>query len=228
MPKKWQEKKNMQLLAQAIRVYESNRHPGLSKVKTRGEVNISTRKIYRQKGTGLARHGAKSAPIFVGGGIAHGPKGIKRELSLPRILKNKALMMALSLKAQEGRLFIIDKINGLEKTQQAKNLINKIIAKEKILNKNPKIIISLSKENKKVEIALRNLRHVLLIPFRNLNAYNVFFTGMLLVDKEALGEDKKADPKKAIDKKELVDKVKIGKNKVTSKNLKDTKKSKAK
>src|SRR3990167_6881084 len=77
-------KVNMKLLAQAIRVYEDRSHPGLSQVKTRGEVKISTRKIYKQKGTGYARHGAKSAPIFVGGGIAHGPKGIKRKLALPK------------------------------------------------------------------------------------------------------------------------------------------------
>ena len=65
------------LLAQAIRVYQSNSHQKTSAVKTRGEVVGSTKKIYRQKGTGNARHGAKYAPVFVGGGIAHGPKAIR-------------------------------------------------------------------------------------------------------------------------------------------------------
>ena len=74
-------KANSTLLAQAIRVYGSNSHQKTSKVKTRGEVDGSTRKIYRQKGTGNARHGAKYAPIFVGGGIAHGPTGILKLLS---------------------------------------------------------------------------------------------------------------------------------------------------
>lgn len=115
MPKDLIEKENRTLLAQAIRVYESGKHPGLSKVKTRGEVRASKRKIYRQKGTGQARHGAKSAPIFVGGGKAHGPKGVKRVLSLPRKMRQKALKIALSMKAGEKRLVVIDGVGSLKK-----------------------------------------------------------------------------------------------------------------
>ena len=58
-PANFKEKLNLELLSQAIRVYGDRKHPGLNKTKTRGEVRISTRKIYRQKGTGFARHGAK-------------------------------------------------------------------------------------------------------------------------------------------------------------------------
>src|SRR3990167_4404213 len=65
---------NPSLLAQSVRVFLVNQRQGNVSVKTRGEVIGSTRKIYRQKGTGKARHGAIKAPIFVGGGIAHGPK----------------------------------------------------------------------------------------------------------------------------------------------------------
>src|SRR3989344_5966768 len=81
LPKEFEVKPNFRLLAQAYHVYEDRTHLGLAKAKTRGEVRISTKKIYKQKGTGGARHGAKSAPIFVGGGVAHGPKGIKRKLA---------------------------------------------------------------------------------------------------------------------------------------------------
>jgi len=88
-PKKYQGNIEPSLLAQAVRVYEDRMHPGLSKVKTRSEVAKSTRKIYKQTGTGGARHGAKSAPIFVGGGVAHGPKGVKRLLSLSKKLVKK-------------------------------------------------------------------------------------------------------------------------------------------
>src|SRR5664280_2511271 len=65
---------NKQIMTQAVRVYLANQRRGTVKTKSRGEVKISTRKIYRQKGTGRARHGAASAPIFVGGGIAFGPR----------------------------------------------------------------------------------------------------------------------------------------------------------
>ena len=109
---------NKILLTQAIRVYTARRHPGLSKVKTRGEVIASTRKIYRQKGTGQARHGAISAPIFVGGGVAHGPKGVKRQLSLPKKMRRKALSIALSVKAKEGNLLVVEGISKLKKNKR--------------------------------------------------------------------------------------------------------------
>src|SRR3989344_5782006 len=67
-------KVNSSLLTQAVKVYLTNQRQGNVKVKTRSEVIGSTKKIYRQKGTGKARHGAIKAPIFVGGGVAHGPK----------------------------------------------------------------------------------------------------------------------------------------------------------
>lgn len=98
-------KYNEALLAQALRIYESNSHQKTHKVLTRGEVDGSTKKIYRQKGTGNARHGAKYAPIFVGGGIAHGPTGVRPEnLILPKKMKRKSLATALLGKLQEGSL----------------------------------------------------------------------------------------------------------------------------
>jgi len=65
------------LLTQAIYVYQENTHIGTSKVKTRGEVDLTKKKVYKQKGTGNARHGSKSAPIYVGGGVVFGPRGFE-------------------------------------------------------------------------------------------------------------------------------------------------------
>ena len=81
LPKQFAEKENLSLLSQAIHIYRDRAHIGLAKTKTRGEVARTTKKWYRQKGTGGARHGARSAPIFVGGGTAHGPKLARRELA---------------------------------------------------------------------------------------------------------------------------------------------------
>ncbi|GAB4026095.1 MAG: 50S ribosomal protein L4 [Candidatus Microgenomates bacterium] len=95
-------KLNPTLLAQALRVYESNSHQGTSSTKTRGEVSGSTKKIYRQKGTGNARHGAKYAPIFVGGGIAHGPKSIRPDnLKLSKAMRRRSLASAILTKLNE-------------------------------------------------------------------------------------------------------------------------------
>jgi large subunit ribosomal protein L4 len=75
---------NKALLAQAVRVYLANQRQGNASTQTRGEVVGSTRKIYRQKGTGRARHGAIKAPIFVGGGVAHGPHPHDFGLDFPK------------------------------------------------------------------------------------------------------------------------------------------------
>src|SRR5258708_225116 len=92
------EKVNKTLLAQAVRVYLANQRQGNASTKTRGEVDGSTAKIYRQKGTGRARHGSKRAPIFVKGGLVFGPKPRDFSLALPQKMKRKALFGALSAK----------------------------------------------------------------------------------------------------------------------------------
>lgn len=196
MPKGWQEDVNKNLLAQAIRVYENKRHPGLSKTKTRGEIRASTRKIYRQKGLGLARHGAVSAPIFVGGSKAHGPKGAKRELKLPKKMRKKAFSMALTYKADKGELLVVEGIGKLKKTKDAGTLIGKIAKKEKEIGAESKFTFALSEKNKDSSLYLRNLENVEIVNFKNLNAHNVFFAGILVIDKDALKKTKSGKVKK--------------------------------
>jgi len=191
MPKGLIEKENKLLLAQAIRVYESGMHPGVSRVKTRGEIRASKRKIYRQKGTGQARHGALSAPIFVGGGKAHGPKGVKRTLSLPQKMRQKSLKVALSIKGNDKRLIVVDNLSSLKKTKDAADLIDKIVKNEKEIGNKSKFTFALSEKNEDAKKALRNIENVTVILFRNLNAYKVYFGGALVVDKQALEEMKK-------------------------------------
>ncbi len=99
---------NKNLIAQAIRVYLANQRQGNASTKTRGEVTGSTRKIYRQKGTGRARHGANKAPIFVGGGVAMGPRPHDFSLKFPTKMKRAALISALSEKAQGGSIKVVD------------------------------------------------------------------------------------------------------------------------
>lgn len=101
-------KPNKNLVAQAIRVYLANQRQGTASTKTRGEVTGSTRKIYRQKGTGRARHGALKAPIFVGGGVAMGPRPHDFSLDMPQKMRKAALICALSEKAQGGMVKVID------------------------------------------------------------------------------------------------------------------------
>lgn len=219
LPKEFDAKENMYLLAQAIRVYENKKHPSLSKTQTRAEVTASTRKIYRQKGLGLARHGAKSAPIFVKGGIAHGPRGLKRKLTLPKKMKKKALSIALSMKAKEGNLAFATGIEKIKKTKEAQKLLDTIVEKEKKGKYPNKITLALSSDNKDAVLYFRNLEDVEIVLHKNLNAYNVFYAGFLVIDKDAV-EGKKTKKKET--------KKKESEKKTKKKSTKKTKKSKTK
>lgn len=111
------------LLAQYVRVYLSNQRQGSHKTKDRGEVSISTRKIYRQKGTGRARHGAKSAALFVGGGVTHGPVVRTHALNMSKKQRQKALTYSLSLKAENNSVVVLDNLGTLTgKTKEVSSL----------------------------------------------------------------------------------------------------------
>ena len=99
---------NVTLLHQALVRQLANARLGMHKTKSRGEVNRTKSKWYRQKGTGRARHGSRNANLFVGGGIAHGPKPRKYTKKMPRKMRRAALRSALSAKAMEDRIVVLD------------------------------------------------------------------------------------------------------------------------
>jgi large subunit ribosomal protein L4 len=196
MPKNLVAKENLYLLAQAIRVYEDRSHPGTAKVKTRAEVSLTGAKMYKQKGTGNARHGDYGAPIFAGGGVAHGPKGFKRVLTLPQKMRQNALHVALNYKTQEGKLVLVENINSLQKTKEAQEVIDSVVDKEFEGKLPTKVSIVLSLKNRQSRRVFRNIRNCEVFIFEQLNAYEVFLGGLVLLDKEVL-EPKKKDVAKA-------------------------------
>ncbi|MBN1168717.1 50S ribosomal protein L4 [Candidatus Woesebacteria bacterium] len=202
LPEKYIEQKNIFLLAQAIRVYENRLHAKNARTKRRGEVKASTRKIYAQKGTGQARHGALSAPIFVGGGKAHGPDGKSRSLQLSKKMSQKALAVSLSLKVKDDLLLVVDGLESLKKTKEAADLLKKLL---KTINKNKceNVCIAVSDANKKVSMYLINIKGLKVERFSDLNAYKVFQADVLIVDKQAFSEkqNKNIDEKKKVQKK---------------------------
>jgi large subunit ribosomal protein L4 len=114
------------ILHRVVRWQRNKAQQGTHKVLTRSEVSYSTKKIYRQKGTGGARHGSKKAPIFRHGGIYKGPTPRSHAHDLPKKFRKLGLMHALSAKAKEGSLVILDTAEGDGKTstlaKQVKNL----------------------------------------------------------------------------------------------------------
>src|SRR3972149_10087618 len=106
-------KVNQPLMDQASKVYLSNQRRSLAKAKRRGEVKVTKAKVWQQKGTGRARHGSRNAPIFVGGGQAHGPSGTQNyNRRLSKKQRQASLRSALSLKFKEGKIIAV---TGLEK-----------------------------------------------------------------------------------------------------------------
>lgn len=171
---------NKTLLSQAIRVYLSNLRQGSSKVQSRGEVSLRRGKVYRQKGTGNARHGSKNAPIFVGGGVAHGPKGNENwTLRLTQKLKHKALLSALSLQAEKS--VVMDDIMSLDgKTKTASEML-KVVAPD-----DESILIVVSERTDLVDRSLRNLPNVLVRTANMLNALEVGSSSKLIFTKKAI------------------------------------------
>lgn len=171
------------LLAQYIYVYLQNQRAGTANTKTRGEVTGSTRKIYRQKGTGRARHGARYAPIFVGGGVAHGPKAYKRVRSLSKKQRNKALLYALSLRLNDGDMMAIASTTTLEpKTKVIIGLMSQLK-----LAASPSVLFVYSPESEKMFAkATRNIVNAQSVSSTNINAYDVLRCSKLVFSKEGL------------------------------------------
>ena len=101
-------KVNKGLMHQAFVRQMANARLGTHKVKRRGEVNMTTKKMYRQKGTGRARHGAESATQFVGGGRPMGPRPRDYTLDMPKKMRRAAIRSALSVLANDGQLVFVD------------------------------------------------------------------------------------------------------------------------
>ena len=142
---------NRDLMHQSLVRQLANKRLGTHKAKGRSEVNRSTKKIYRQKCTGNARHGSRRAPIFVGGGVAHGPLPRSYEKKMPRKMRRAALRSALSVKAGNGDIVVLDEISmDVPKTKEMVAVMNRLVAGESTL-------LLLAERDKNVELSARNL-----------------------------------------------------------------------
>lgn len=174
---------NKSLLAQAVRVYLVNQRQGNVKVKTRSEVIGSTRKIYRQKGTGKARHGAIKAPIFVGGGIAHGPKQKDYNLKFNKKEKKLALYGVLSSKLKENKIFGLDE-KALTMQPKTKAVVN--FLKELKLTGNNNLMILKKLEKNNLVLAMRNIANITFVDVNSLNPYMILKSSSLIFVENAL------------------------------------------
>lgn len=175
-------KVNKPLLAQAVRVYLANQRSGTASTKTRGQVEGSTRKIYKQKGTGRARHGAIRAPIFVGGGIVFGPQPRDYSLKLPKAMKKAAVASALTLQLVDGNVVVVAGLAQLEpKTKLMAQTLSKVGASDGTL-------LITADQRDSVLRAAGNLPSVDIIRAREVNAYTLLAHKKMVMMKEAVKE----------------------------------------
>lgn len=171
---------NQQVLVQAIHIYRFNQREWSAHAKTRGEVAGSTRKIYRQKGTGRARHGAVRAPIFVHGGIAHGPKSGVRRRTLPKKMKRIALRSALTTQFQEGAIRFVDRIPEQQwRTGEFQSFFENLDIK-----KNTLFVVPNDSGN--IRRNTRNIPYIESARSADLNAYTVMRFGRIVFCREAI------------------------------------------
>ena len=186
------------LLAQAVRVYQTNLHRGTAFTKTRGEVTGSTRKIYRQKGTGRARHGDIRAPIFVGGGTVFGPrKKQPKRLLLSKKMRQTVLRASLTQKASDKGIWVIADLSKMSgKTKDMARLLQKIA----LLGK--KILLVVDETFPEAVRAARNIERVTLNTSFSISAYDVLMHQHLVFAKETLEKFQNQLPKNKINKNE--------------------------
>jgi large subunit ribosomal protein L4 len=158
------------------------RRQGTHSTKTRGEVAYSGRKILPQKGTGNARHGDRGAPIFVGGGVAHGPKPRDYYYPLPKKVRKLALKMALSSKAQEKAISLVDEIpiGDVPKTKKAVEFLRNQGLEGK------KVLVILPEKDEVIYKSFRNLPYAKVLPVEGLNVYDILWADHLIITRPSL------------------------------------------
>ncbi|HOV47713.1 MAG TPA: 50S ribosomal protein L4 [Anaerolineae bacterium] len=143
---------NVPLMHQALVLQLANARQGTHSTKTRGENNRTTAKWYRQKGTGRARHGSRSANLFVGGGIAHGPKPRDYTKRMPREMRHAAVRSALSAKAAAQQIVVVETL-AMEapKTKEMLKVLKSLAVDQ------GKVLILLPERDEAIERSVRNL-----------------------------------------------------------------------
>ena len=171
------------LIHQALVTVDRQLKRYAGRTKTRVEVSRTGAKWYRQKGTGRARHGARSAPIFVGGSKAHGPRGVRREAKMPKNMRRKAVRSALSAQAADGRVLVIDRIDIDEIRTKA------IAAMLEALDCRGHVLVLLSEDeylDQYIYLSCRNIPNLTLREAPHFSIRDVLWADRIIITQEAL------------------------------------------
>jgi large subunit ribosomal protein L4 len=169
------------LMHEVVIAQHASQRAGTSAAKDRSAVRGSSRKIYRQKGTGRARHGSIRAPLFVGGGRAHPPKPQDWSRRPPRRVRLAALKSALSLRLKEGKLLVVDSFELAEvKTKVLAGILKTFDVR--------KVLLVDGRANSNLKLSVRNLPKSQFLPPEGLNVYDILHHDHLILSKDAVRE----------------------------------------
>lgn len=171
---------NVGLMHQAFVRQMANARQGSHNTRSRSEIRATGAKWYRQKGSGRARHGAQSAPIFVGGGLAHGPKPRDYSKKLPKKMRRGAIRSTLSALARDEQLVIVEKLDvDSPKTKQMRNLIETLVGEQSAL-------LVVTPEQKAVRKSVSNLPNAHSIAANYLNIRDLLKYDKVIMSLDAL------------------------------------------
>lgn len=174
---------NAKLLAQAVRVYRSNQRQSAAQVQTRSEIDYTKKKMFKQKGTGNARHGSRKAAIMVGGFKAHGPRADHNfKLELPKKMRMAALRSALAAKVADGRLVAVEGFTTL-KAPKTKTMAACLAA---LKGEAKSQAVVFTKEMELAQKSARNLVKVECYPVDTLTTFEVVSKQQLVLPIEAI------------------------------------------
>ncbi len=170
---------NTQVMFDAVQVYQANMRQATAKTKTRSEVRGGGKKPWRQKGTGRARAGSSRSPIWVGGGTVFGPIGNQNyKLSMNKKAHTLALKSALSVKASEKNIIVVDELNTTKTKDFAKAL--------EMLKVEGKALVVLKEENAEFEKSARNVPGVKVVLTNNVCVYDLLNSNKVLFTTESV------------------------------------------
>jgi large subunit ribosomal protein L4 len=168
-----------QLFYEVVKAQLASKRQGTQCAKNRSAVSGSTKKLYKQKGTGRARHGSIRAPVFVGGGKAHPPRPRDWSYEPPRRVRALALTSALSKFAKEGRMLVVDRFELPEvKTKGLVSVLETLKAQKKTL-------VVDSHDNERLRLSIRNCKDHQYLPPEGVNVYDLLRHDTLILSKDA-------------------------------------------
>lgn len=172
---------NKAVMFEAVQVYQANKRQATAKTKVRSEVSGGGKKPWKQKGTGRARAGSSRSPIWVGGGTVFGPDGRQNySLSMNSKAHNLAVRSALSLKAKEKAIVVIDNFELAEAKTKS------MVAVLKAVKAGKKVLIVLDEENENIINAAKNIAGTMIVPTDNVCVYDLLNVDTVVTTKAAI------------------------------------------